>query len=402
MVAGDFLSDWISTFLKETEGIRSAESFRLWGGIACLAGVLERRVWTATDCDPLYPNLYTVLAGTPASGKSLVINTVRNLISTIKDLKLGPDNPTKASFLDCLEDAKKPVHYNSAATRLESPLFIACREFGVMIPKHDSAFLNDLTDLYDSPKTYFAPRRTSKTVNIDRPCLNILAATTPDFLYELLPEAAWGQGFTSRLLFIYGTQTTKERDIFAKRTDVHVTILLKKLNEYYDELRGEFEWLPDARKDMNDWFNAGMKPVPNYGRLVHYAGRRDMHCLKLAMISAISSESGMVIRKQDFERGLHWLLEAEKTMPDVFRAMVQKSDKQILDDFHWHFYTIYSTTAKEKRKPTQEPQMYAYLENKVTSDKISRMIEASVKSGRFRPGPYPGEYIPQPLTGVVE
>lgn len=291
---------------------------------------------------------------------------------------------------------------NSHAPEIVSPLAIACREFGVLVPKHDAAFLGDLTDLYDNPNVYKAPRRTSKSVEIMKPCLNILAAATPDFLYDLLPESAWGQGFTSRLLFIYGTQTSKERDIFKKRTDFHFAKLLSKLTETFNELHGEFEWAPNAQRDMNLWFNSGMKPVPNYGRLVHYLGRRDAHLLKLTMISSVSAENGLQIRLSDFERALDWLLNAEKLMPDVFRAMVQKSDKQLLDDLHWHIYTIYNAVAKDKRRPVDEKEIYSFLDDRTTSDKIPRLIDQAVKSGRFRPTKYPGEYIPQPLDGVVE
>lgn len=395
------MTDWIETFLEETNGIRSPGSFRLWTAIATVAGVLERRVWTHTDNGLLYPNLYTILAGSPASGKSLCVNTARNLWANIPELRIGPDNPTKASFMDALEESQRTIVNGTGAT-IVSPLAIACREFGVLIPKHDAAFLGDLTDIYDNPPIYSAPRRTSKSVIIQKPCINILAAATPDFLYDLLPESAWGQGFTSRLLFIYGAHIDKERDIFNKRKELHFGSLLAKLVEIFNELQGEFEWSPDAQREMNLWYNSGRKPVPNYGRLVHYLGRRDTHCLKLTMISSVSAEHGLLITKSDFERALHWLLEAEKTMPDVFRAMVQKSDKQLLDDLHWHAYTKYASIARDKRKPITEGEMFVFLEDRATSDKIPRLIESAVKSGRFRRGKYPDEYVPQPLTGVIE
>lgn len=46
-------SDWITDFVASTETMRSPDSFRLWGGIATIAAVLERRVWTETDVDKL-------------------------------------------------------------------------------------------------------------------------------------------------------------------------------------------------------------------------------------------------------------------------------------------------------------------------------------------------------------
>lgn len=394
--------DWIETFLIETEGIRSPESFRLWTAIATLAGVLERRTWTHTDSGLLYPNLYTILSGAPSSGKSLCVNTARNLWATVAGLHLGPDNPTKASFLDCLEAATR-VATNGSGNSIYCALSVACREFGVLIPKHDPAFLEDLTDLYDNPIMYTAPRRSTKSLVINKPTVNILAAVTPDFLHDLLPETAWGQGFTSRLLFIYGTKDRDmTRDIFKKRRDLNTALLSAKLTEYFEELHGEFEWHPETMAAVNEWFQAGLPPVPNYGRLQHYLGRREVHTLKLCMISCVSAEHGMCVTRSDFERAKRWLLGAEALMPDVFRAMAQKSDTQLIHDLHFHVYSLYSRVARDKRKPIAEAVIWEFLKDRAPSERIPRIIDTAEKSGWLLRGTYPGEYVPRPLSEVHE
>jgi hypothetical protein len=102
-------SDWIESFVWNTAGMRSPERFRLWAAITCVAAVLERRVWTTTDIDRLFPNMFVILTGEPASGKSIMVNEVRKLWSAIdsKNFHLGPDNPTKASFIESIANSPR-------------------------------------------------------------------------------------------------------------------------------------------------------------------------------------------------------------------------------------------------------------------------------------------------------
>lgn len=395
------IMDWIDAYISETEGV-SPHSFCLWSAIATIAGVLERRVWTYTDKGELYPNLYTVLAGAPSAGKSLMVNTARRLWSHVDGLHIAPDNPTKATFLDYLEKAQRQAVFASPeGDQLNSfcSMCVGSREFGVLISKYDHQFLEDLTDLYDNVDRYVAPRRTTRSVTLEKPNVNILAATTPDFLGDIFPEVAWGQGFTSRIIFIYGVkELLQDRDILSRRRNQMTGSLIAGLQEFFANISGEFAWEPAAHEALNAWYNAGMQPEPDYSRLYHYKGRREVHLMKLCMISAISAEHGLYITAADFDRALHWLLEAEKTMPDVFRAMAMKSDSQLIDDLHYHIYTIWSRAAYKDRKPLKTQVLWEFLSVRAPSERIPKIIEAAREIGAIKPGGYPDEWIPREMT----
>lgn len=398
------MPDWIDTFMDRTAEIRSPASFRLWTGIAIIAAVLERRVWTITDApDPLRPNLYSVLTGTPASGKSIMVSIARKMLSGLAKpggLHLAPDNPTKASFLDALEASAK-VSINGMGMPFYSAMTTLCRELGVLISKYEKDFVADLTDLYDNPPNYSAPRRTSKSVNIEAPTLNILAAATPDALGDIIPESAWGQGLTSRIIFIYGAVPEKYRDMFARHKDSDMTELKEDLHRFFEELHGPFDWEPEAQDAIRHWFNVEkMAPVPTYGRLVNYCGRRNEHIMKLAMISAVSAGHGLTVTIEDFRRAQNWLFAAEATMPDVFRAMAQKSDSQLLQDCHFWLYTIYSKVAIRDRKAISEMVIAKWFEDKAPHEKIQSLSDAMEKTGRMRRGMSPGTWIPNPLDQI--
>src|ERR1700693_2425161 len=127
--------DWISSFMSLTETVRSPVSFRLWTAIATIASVLERRVWTVTDVDRLYPNLYTVLCGGPASGKTIMVIRSRRLLATLVKpggIYLGPDNPTAASFMDALVASTK-ISINGMGIPMYSAMSVLCTELGDLI-----------------------------------------------------------------------------------------------------------------------------------------------------------------------------------------------------------------------------------------------------------------------------
>lgn len=387
-----------------TDPVRSPPSFRLWTAIATIACVLERRVWTATDIAPLYPNLYTVLAGSPASGKTIMVNRAKDLLLSLSrpgGVYLGPDNPSAASFMDALKASAK-ISINGMGIPFFSAMAVMCTELGDLISKFDKDFVAKLTTLYDNPGSYSMPRRSVESITVEAPNINILAAATPDALGDTIPESAWGQGFTSRIIFIYGAIPDLRRNIFKKPEDTNSTELKARLKVFFEELHGEFLWEEAAQDEMHRWFNdEKMAPIPTYGRLVNYCGRRDVHVMKLAMISAVSAGRGLTVTLEDFNRGRKWLLDAETLMPDVFRAMAQKSDTQLLQDAHHWLYVRYSRVAREKRAAVNEREVWKWFEDKTTHDKIPGLIAAMEKTGRMRRSGFNGDWIPNALDFAI-
>jgi Protein of unknown function (DUF3987) len=387
--------DWIECFLELTDSIRSPRVFRLWAAIGTLSAILERHVWTKTDVRPLYPNTFVILAGHPGSGKSVGVGLARGMLGGIRNFTIGPDNPTEASFLDALYASAK-AGINGTGGIIHSAMAVLCREFGVFLPKYSDSFLASLADLWDNPPILNSPRRTSRSLVIENPTVNILAAATPAAL-GYMPESAWNEGFASRCLFIYGSVPKDYRDIFKAPKETDLGILKKRLEEIFHDVHGEFEWTDNARNAILHWFNdEGQAPLPTYGRLAHYLSRRNEHLMKLSMISAVSAGNAPALVEADFRRAQSWLFAAEQLMPDVFRAMQQKSDTQLLQDAHHWAYVVYSKPAREQRKPLNPTVLWTFFENKVTSDRIPHMIETMLQTGRLKKDQF-GYLIPGEL-----
>jgi hypothetical protein len=248
--------------------------------------------------------------------------------------------------------------------------------------------------MYSSPPVYKEERRTSGVIEVVKPHLVFLSGTQPDYLNTFMPDEAWGMGFTSRLIMIYA-DSCPPVDLFSMRESrsSELVVAMRKIFE----LKGEFAWSKNAIDELNAWNRAGCPPQPSHSKLLNYNTRRALHVIKLSMVSAVSRSYELKVLVEDVERARDWLLDAERVMPDIFRAMGQRSDQQVLADLHLYLYRMWSSVAIEKRKPLTTKNIYEFLHSRVTSEKIPRLLEVAEKLGYMVRGRYPDEWTPSAI-----
>jgi hypothetical protein len=391
--------DWIENYLANTTGIASPEQFRLWSAITGVSGALERRVWSETMQSRMYPGIYTLLVGAPGSGKTTAIRPVQDIWRKIRGLAVAPDNVTKPVLIEALARSMR-VEFNENMEMEEpcSALCVACSEFGVFFTNHDLEFISVLNFIYDDPPKYREERITIGVREAIRPHLTILGGTQPDYLGTFMPEQAWGMGFAKRLIMIYGAVVPPIKDIFVSQNGHDwISELADGLTAIF-QMKGKFEWTEEARNEINAWYHAGQPPRPDHNRLAHYCSERPVYLIKLSMISAASRTQSLVVEIEDFERARDWLLSAETLMPDIFHAMSSKSDSQVIDDLHQALWQKWAVNRPIDRRDIDEEILWRHLKEKVTSDRIPRIIDAAVKMGAIKAGNLPGTYVPCPLV----
>lgn len=380
--------------MKYTEGIPSPDIFRLWSGITAISGALERRVWCETARAVLYPNLYTLLVAAPGIGKTQAITQTEELWRSVKKFFVSPKNVTKAAMLDALERADRKIITPSGVTEYHTML-IAADEFGVFAPAHDLEFFSVLSSIYDNPRVHDEERRHNvKRLEIIHPQLVMLAGVQPGFMASLLPEEAWQQGFTARIIMVYSARKMKVPLFKRQEPRVDQFKILAKELEAISNVYGQITWNDDAVIEMERWVETGMVPEPEHSKLMNYNTRRALHIIKLSMISCISRRAGLQIQLEDLTRARDWLLGAEETMPDVFREMVQKSDGQVIQDLHYHIWKMW---VAGKQKPIHESRLIHFLQQRVPSEKVIRVMEIAERSNIFsRLAGDSKLYIPKP------
>ena len=369
--------DFVSEFVEHTNGLPTPEIFRLWTAISTLGGVLERRVYTRTARTPLYPNLFVVLVGSPATGKSVAITEAIKLWQQVEKVNLAPDDVTGASLVDSLASSPRTTMLPDRSVQEFHSMLIPAGELGVLLPEYDQIMIGLLCYLYDNPSSFTQKRRTgNRNINIALPHISILAGCTPGYLAGTFPEAAWTTGFSSRTIMIYSAAHVKVPLFSGPKFDAErQTRLVNFLNEAV-ELHGEFTWTDEAAFTLERWAAMDCSPVPDHSKLQTYVGRRALNIIKLCMIAAVSRTGKLVIELCDVQRAQEWLLAAEALMPDIFRDMVHRSDSDVLNELHFYLWKRWV----KDRQAIHESALYHFLGTKVPSEKIGRIIDIAERS----------------------
>lgn len=378
-------TDWLSSWLAYTEGEISPEIFRLWAGISAIGASTERRVWVKAGDRITFPNQFIWLAGPPGTGK-YIIEAIRGLMEEArfmgeKAFQVAPDSVTKASLIDTLADAKRTFLPPSGEPAFSySSLYVAAEEAQNFMSAYDLDFLGVMNTIWNNKQRHEERRRygSHQKVDIEAPQLSVLWGVQPGWLASVFPEEAWSTGLTSRTVMVYSSNAP-EKDFFAEsqRDPGDRQHLVDQLGSLAG-LWGQMKWTPEGAKVMREWFEAGGPPIPTHSKLQHYLPRRIRHhAVKLTMVSTLSRTGMLMIEEEDVRRAIAWLLEAEATMADIFRAMVGRSDKQIIDDLHDYMFKIWG----REKKSVPSRLIAHWLSVRLPSDKIDKVWSVAERSG---------------------
>ncbi len=303
---------------------------------------------------------------------------MRDFWNSLEDHHVASTSVTKASLIDELAAANRRWVTHAAENPVEhfNSLLLCINELGVLLPSYENEFMNVLTDLWDC-KDYSEKRRTNKIEHkIDKTQLNLVAACTPAYLNQTLPEGAWDQGFMSRTILVF-TAERQIRSLFSDTTtDGEEEKLLKDQLVRISNIYGELRFEQRAAELIDHFHMTGGQPQPDHPKLVSYTIRRTVHLLKLCMISSMSRSDELLIREEDYHRALEWLTEVEGAMPEIFKAMTQGGMGKVMEEA-WHY--IYTTYMREGQKPVMLHRIILFLQERVPAHNVQTTIDLMEK-----------------------
>ena len=82
-------------------------------------------------------------------------------------------------------------------------------------------------------------------------------------------------------------------------------------------------------------------------------------------------------------------------MPDIFREMIGKSDRQIIEELHYFLTQLW---VKNGRQGVQSELLYDFLTHRCPSDKTEKLFALAEKSGIIaRVGGTQDLFVPRPM-----
>lgn len=371
------LDNWIEAFLAYTASLPSPEIYRRWTALGIVAGALERRVWTRVSGSFLYPNCFVLLVGPPGVGKSMSVREAHAFWSKTGLFNVAPSGMTKAAFLDQLGEKPKFFEHDGV-TQLYNGMLIAAPEFSTLLPENDTRFLGAMNDTYDCNSVIEDRIRTGGKLHIDRPVVTMIAGTQPQYLGQVLPESAYGQGFPSRLVLVYAGRRVVI-DIFKaamRPVDLHANLVADLIT--IGKLAGEFEWEKAAEAAVEDWNRHAERDAPTHPRLLNYNVRRVIHAVKLSMATSAARSNELVVTLSDFESTKSLLLAAEALMPEIFKEMATSQDANEITEMH-EFMFSYCRAQDVDAVP--EHKLIQFMSQRVPVNRIDYFIEALAGTG---------------------
>lgn len=328
----------------------------------------------------MYPNLYTILVAAPGIGKTLPIQAVRRFWRQAGNLNVASDTITKAGLVDEIKDALRTVPLEGGDFLMFHSLLIGSEELTNLIPTYDMEFLGLLGTIYDCGQTAEERTRKHGRITVSEPHITLLGGTQPKYLVALFPDAAYGQGFASRLIMIHSNQRSRGKLWLSDEERKHQTSgesgLITDLTRI-TEMCGEFQWDQEAKNLLGEWEAIGCPPVPTHHRLEHYCQRRRTHLLKLSMIISAAESSALRVTDTHVSTAMHILFDAEEGMPSIFREMTQATQPSVLQDcFHW-MLKLYNNT----RRPITEPRIWSFLSSRMPPNQIRASVDTMIQSG---------------------
>lgn len=355
----------------------SPNSYIDWSFYSIIAAALERRVWSGSEINPLFPNLYVVLVGPPGVGKGRVLGPVKqilkhhkvgkkdeiysdqtevkNVIDVLKTelptkIQVGADSTTYEALVRAMSLCIRAKHYPSRKLPYShSSLAFCLEEISSLFRKHTEDLVNFLLVSYDCGDYHYSTISRGSN-RIKSCCLNILAGTTPGFIKTIFGDELLTDGFASRTIFVSENESRfrsiKPSEFCPEQITAYNKILdhIKLLVDLY----GEVKFTNEASKYLHDWWQTEPKTRINKStKLYPYYARKDITLKKMAMVLHFCDSTSMEVTLGDIEKALRVLDGVEKTMHtavtldnknplakvtgDILRDLIDNGPKQKVD-----------------------------------------------------------------------
>jgi hypothetical protein len=266
-----------------------------------------------------------------------------------------------------LNESPSVVYFNALSVMLD--------EFGVFLHAYEPDFLSALTAMWDGNPFVERKRHLAEKITLPNVSLTLLAACTPGFLNNLLPEDAWEQGFMSRTNIIYsGTSAPQDLWKALPGQSAKFDALIAGLRLIGD-LYGPMEYEPRAIEAIRAWHLAGGPPAPIHPSLKGYTNRRTAHLIKLCMlVSAAASDSRRIITLEHYQRALYIMNETERVMGDVFLDMKKGGDAKVMDQAWFFVYTEWNRTTR----PVPSRDLVLFVSERTPSHNVQKLIDVMI------------------------
>lgn len=275
---------WLADYLRAVTPLTDAPpEFHLISGLCALSAAVGNRLYTESWGQNVFPHLWAVLVA-PSSfwRKSTAISQAERMLRGASEGIVYPSDFSREKLLKLLSDQPGGM--------------LTLKEFGGFLSMLGRDYMSGtketLTELYDGPDVYSRALQ-SGVIEVKRPALTLLGATTLDWLESKITDGDLQGGFLARFLFVTARQKASPKGMTGgidPATRASLSLYLLRLHEL-PETEVRFE--PEARELLDEWALGWEDEV---GRTKHrsdlsgFAVRLQTYALKFAVLYRLSAQ----------------------------------------------------------------------------------------------------------------
>lgn len=375
------LDDWLKTFMTYASFGEAPLKFYFWSGVSAIAGALRRRVWISQHNFQWTPNCYIILVAPPGvAAKSTTANVGMNLLREIPNINFGPNVVTWQKLVVDMAESKELVFWPEKEVYLPMSCITICSsELGTFLDPSNRDMVDVLVDLWDGQIGAFSKgTKGCGSDSIENPWINLIACVTPSWISTYMPESMIGGGFTSRCLFVYGSQKRQLIAYPAKHVppDFHTTRddLVHDL-EMISTMIGEMTLSPEADAFGEQWYAdhwSKKHPELPEEQFSGYLARKQTHIHKLAIILSASRSSELIVSLETLQTAISMIDALEQEMPRVFAKVGQSVVNQAMTDM----LEIVAGARKIAKK-----ELYRHLARRLTWFEFTNALQSAIEAG---------------------
>jgi len=310
------VGNWLLAYKEYTSESESPETYHLFCGLSAISSAIRRGTWLDQGIYLLFPNIFAVLVGPPGRcGKSTAIRMARTLLYAVPGVNIGPDSVTREELIKRLAQS-----YSDG----QSALTIHSTELSSLIEPSGIKMIQFLTDIYDcdyaNPSGWQYATKGQGKDEIKDPFVTLLAATTPTYVADGLPENVVSHGFAARVIFIYEEQE-RFSNPFPKEPSGELIVALTEDLVTISQLKGQFRWTDEGRKTYKEFYDNLQVTQPDDYRLEGFHWRKRTHVLKLAMLCSLSEKDDLILTAEDIIAAHDIIKLVEPKMARTFTAV---------------------------------------------------------------------------------
>lgn len=335
------------------------DSYVIWSALSLIGATLKNNVYFEIGTYTLYPNQFIVLVGPPGVGKGTVMSLIDEMASesTPKIVNTLSDRITAEKIIERIADGW-PTGFSLVGGQLvtgntDHNCLLFSSEIRVLLGA--SEWMLEFLEEAWSKNTFDYQTKNKGSVSITSMCCSLLAASVPEFLRNVRQEAQMviTGGFSSRCLFIYAEQSSKDlpwpeplkKNPKSKKLWDDLVTDLKSIAS----LKGEYKVTTDAKIKFETFLklNRAAASKDDSEAIANFRARVKAHVLKLCMIFSASRGDDKTINDIDMMNAITEVNKMIISIERLFRGAGDAIDANLTARVQNFIEKVGATTRRE-------------------------------------------------------